>query len=60
MRSRPDAPSLVAGFAVLALGGLLLADATGGIELRFEWLGPVALGGLGAVLLALGLSRDDR
>ena len=60
MPSRPDVPSLVAGLAVLALGGLLLADATGSIELRFEWLGPVALGGLGAVLLALGLSRDDR
>lgn len=55
---RPDLPSLVAGLAIVALGGVLLADATGALELRFEWLAPVALGALGAILLAFGLSRD--
>ena len=55
----PDVPSLVAGLVILALGGVLLADAGGAIELRFEWLAPVALGAVGAILLALGLARDE-
>lgn len=57
-RRSPDVPSLVAGVALVAFGGVLLADATGAIELRFEWLAPVAFGALGAILLALGLDRD--
>ena len=56
---RPDVPSLVAGLAIAGLGGVLLADATGALELRFEWFAPVALGAVGAILLALGLSRGD-
>jgi hypothetical protein len=55
----PDIPSLVAGLAITGLGGALLADATGAIDLRFEWLAPAALGALGAILLALGLNRSD-
>ena len=58
MRRSPDVPSLVAGLAIVAFGGVLLADATGAVELRFEWLAPVALGAVGAILLALGLDRD--
>ena len=54
----PDVPSLVAGLVIAGFGGVLLADATGALELRFEWLAPVALGALGAILLVLGLSRD--
>jgi hypothetical protein len=50
--------SIVAGVALLALGGLLLADATGVIGLTFELLGPVACAAIGAILLASGLSRD--
>ena len=57
MRS-PDPPSIVAGLVVIALGAVLMADATGAVELGFAWLGPVAFGALGAILLALGLSRD--
>ena len=57
-RRSPDVPSLVAGLVIIGLGGLLLADAAGALELRFEWLGPAVLGAAGAVLLALGLSRD--
>jgi hypothetical protein len=56
---RPDIPSLVAGLAICGLGGVLLADAAGAFELRFEWFAPVAIGALGAILLALGLSRSD-
>ena len=57
--SEPDRPSLVAGLAIAGLGGVLLADATGAIELRFELLAPVVFGVLGAILLALGLSRTS-
>ena len=56
-RSGPDLPSLVAGIALLAFGAVLALDAGGVVELRLEWLGPLALGALGAILLALGLSR---
>jgi len=44
--------------AILAFGGVLLADAAGVLALRFEWLGPLAFGAVGAILLALGLGRS--
>lgn len=59
MRRRPDAPSLVGGLAVLALGAVVLADALGAIDLTFAALGPVACAAVGAILVALGLSRSD-
>ena len=59
VRSSPDLPSVVAGLAILTLGGLLLGDAAGVLELTFEWLAPVVLGASGAVLLALGLGRES-
>ena len=54
---RPDAPSLVAGVAITALGALLLAHQEGALELRFGTLAPAVLAALGAIMLALGLSR---
>ena len=56
---RPDAPALVAGIAVLVLGGVLLADSAGTIDLSFAALGPLVLAAVGATLLASGLSRRD-
>ena len=56
---RPDAPSLVAGLCLVAFGIVLALDAAGTFSLRFEVLGPLAFGVLGAILLALGLSRED-
>jgi Ca2+/Na+ antiporter len=56
---RPDPPTLVAGLGLLALGGLVLADALDAIALRFAVLGPVACAVLGATLLAAGLARRD-
>ena len=50
-------PSLVAGLAIAALGVVLLLDASGGIELRFGSLAPIAFAAVGAILVALGLSR---
>lgn len=56
-RRRPDVTSAVSGAAVVALGLLVLLDATGTVELRFEVLAPAACAALGAILLASGLSR---
>ena len=58
MRRRPDRPSIVAGLALVALGVILLADATGAIALTLEALAPLACGTVGAILLAVGLSRE--
>jgi hypothetical protein len=55
---RPDIPSLVSGLVIIGLGAMLLADAAGAFELRFEWLAPAAIGAVGAILLALGLGRE--
>lgn len=57
MHARPDILSLVAGLAVLALGGVLMLDALSGVDLRFEVFAPVACAAAGAILLASGLSR---
>jgi hypothetical protein len=49
----------VAGLVIGALGGLLLLDFQGTIDLRFSALAPIALAAVGAILLALGLSRGE-
>ena len=54
---RPDPVSLVAGAAIAALGGLLLADRLDAVDLRFGVLTPICLAVVGAILLASGLSR---
>ena len=58
MRAGPDIPSLVAGLAVLALGGVLMLDALAGVELTFKVFAPVACAAAGAILLVSGLSRS--
>lgn len=57
MRASPDLASVVAGVAVLALGVLLLLDASGTLDLSFAILAPVACAATGAILLASGMSR---
>jgi hypothetical protein len=52
-----DVPSLVAGLAIVVLGGVLLLDRLDVLTLRFAALGPLACAVLGAVLLATGLVR---
>jgi hypothetical protein len=47
----------VAGACVVALGVLLLLDATGMLELRFAVLAPAACAALGAILVASGMTR---
>lgn len=57
MRASPDLTSVVAAVAVLALGVLLLLDASGTLDLSFAILAPVACAATGAILLASGMSR---
>jgi hypothetical protein len=54
---RVDLPSLVAGAALCGLGVLLLLDRVKLVDLRFAAVAPAALAALGAILVALGLSR---
>jgi hypothetical protein len=56
-RRRPDVAALVAGVGLLLLGGLVLLDRTGELDLRFAVYTPVVCAVLGATLLAAGLSR---
>jgi len=56
---KPDIPALVAGAALLALGGLLLLHALDAVELSFAVFVPVACAATGAILLANGLSRRE-
>lgn len=58
MRRSPDLASVVAGIALIAFGGVLLADAVGAISLSFEALAPMVCAVVGAILLATGLGRD--
>jgi len=54
---RPDVPSLVAGFALVALGVVLLLGHEGHLHMRFAAFAPIATAAVGATLVALGLSR---
>ena len=57
--AKPDLPTLVAGLALLVLGGLLMLESQGALELRLGALAPIACAAVGAILLASGLSRRD-
>jgi hypothetical protein len=59
-RAEPDAVSLTAGIVLVVLGTVLLLDRTGTIQLDFGAMAPIALGVIGAILLASGLSRARR
>jgi hypothetical protein len=56
---RPDVPALVAGLALLAVGGVLLLNALDAIDLGFGLFAPLACAAAGAILLANGLSRSE-
>ena len=54
---RLDGTSLVAGVAIAALGGLLIADRAGALNLDFGWLGAAVAMVAGVILLVSGLDR---
>lgn len=60
MSERPDTLALVAGAAVAALGGLLLADQAGALELDLGWFGAALAATLGVILLVSGLTGSRR
>jgi hypothetical protein len=53
----PDLASLVGGLTLVAFGVVLLLDRQGAIELSFGTFAPIAFAAVGAILVALGLSR---
>ncbi|HEX6743069.1 MAG TPA: hypothetical protein VF087_02625 [Solirubrobacteraceae bacterium] len=56
---RPDLPAFVAGFGLVVLGAVLLADALGAIHLSLAAFAPLACFLVGDILLAAGLTRGD-
>ena len=60
MRRRFDRLSLVAGLAIAALGGLLLLDQVGAIDLGYGYAAPAVTATFGAILLAAGLQGPRR
>lgn len=50
-------PAVASSLAVIALGGVLLADALGGLTLTFGNFAPIALAAVGAMLVSSGLGR---
>jgi len=57
---KPEPVSLVAGLAIVALGGLLVLDRTGTASLDWGWLAAAVAAVAGLILLVSGLAeRDD-
>ena len=56
---RPDRATLVAGIVLVVLGTILLLDRSGVLTLTFGSATPLALGAVGAILLASGLARGE-
>lgn len=54
---RPDLPSLVGGLALVGFGVVLLLDQSDAIDLSFGSFAPIAFAAMGAILVAVGLSR---
>jgi len=55
-----DPGSLVSGVILIVLGGLLLLDQTGAIDLSPAYALPAALAAVGGILLACGLAGSAR
>ena len=59
MRERADVVSLGSGLGLIAVGGLLLLDQSGSIELTIGLVAALMAGLIGMILLLSGLSDDD-
>jgi Domain of unknown function (DUF5668) len=59
MVRRIDWASLTAGLVLIGLGVLFLLDRLETLDLRFGYLWPALLAAVGAIVLAVGLSRRD-
>ncbi len=58
MSSGPDTTGLVAGLSLVALGGLLMLDQAGALELDLGWAGVALTAAAGLILLVSGLARE--
>ena len=60
MKERTDVVSLGSGLGLIAVGGLLLLDQSGSIELTIGLAAALMAGLIGMILLLSGLSDDER
>ena len=60
MRERLDVVSFSAGLGLIAVGGLLLLDQAGSVELTIGLVGALMAGLIGMILLLSGLNDDER
>lgn len=60
MRERLDVVSLGAGLGLIAVGGLLLLDQSGSIELTIGLAAALMAALIGMILLLSGLRDDER
>ena len=60
VRDRLDVVSLGAGSGLIAVGGLLLLDQAGSLELTIGLAGALMAGLIGMILLLSGLNDDER
>jgi hypothetical protein len=54
-----DRVSLVAGVAIMVLGGLLVLDQAGAISLTSGWIGAAVAATVGVILLVSGIADRD-
>jgi len=60
VRERLDVVSLGSGLGLIAVGGLLLLDQAGSLELTIGLAGALMAGLIGMILLLSGLTDDER
>jgi hypothetical protein len=60
VKARTDVVSLGSGLGLIAVGGLLLLDQSGSIELTIGLAAALMAGLIGMILLLSGLSDDER
>ena len=59
MKARTDLVSLGSGLGLIAVGGLLLLDQSGSIELTIGLAAALMAGLIGMILLLSGLNDDE-
>jgi len=60
VRERLDVVSLGSGLGLIAVGGLLLLDQAGSLELTIGLAGALMAGLIGIILVLSGLNDDER
>lgn len=58
MRERVDRTALISGVAVIVIGGLLMLDQGGSVEISAGVLAAIFVGAFGLIMLLSGLFED--